>query len=492
VDSLTFGQQITDKTIGRHPATGAWTLCNPTLSTANTPIPVGDFSTVRISEWLASGNVLYSSDWIELRNAGENPAALAGLRLTENRAGNASAFTFPPLSFIDAGAYLRLIADSKSTPGHLPFKLDAEYESLALLNLDETVLDTVAFYPQTTDYSMGRDASGNLVFYELPTRGLANDTTSPAYLNALAILRGLRITEVMYNPLGGNDYEFAELRNVGGSAFNLAGTSFANGITFTFGSLTMNPGDAVVVVRNLAKFRSRYGNGPIVAGVFTGALDNSGERVAIQLPPPYDANVMDFTYSAAWYTSTAGGGRSLIVPNALLTAGIWGERGTWLASANNGGKPGGFVIPPLGLYADWSATFSIPTPASDSDRDGIGAVIEFGLGQDPTSGLGVNGPAGLPYVTQSIDGKLELHLDLPESALASQGHGMSEITYTVQASNELTAWSAIATKTFNTPWSGTATVIIGTPFNGRVPITIQDTAAFPTSRHVRLNVTWVP
>src|SRR4030095_4589250 len=147
---------------------------------------------------------------------------------------------------------------------------------------------------------------------------------------------------------------------------------------------------------------------------------------------------------------------------------------------------------PLGLYADWSATYSIPSPTSDGDLDGIRAVIEFGLGHDPASGLGVNGPAGLPFVTQSLDGKLELHLDLPENALATQGHGMSELTYTVQASNDLTAWTTIATKTFPTSWRGTATVTAGIPPTGRVPVPIQDTVAFPPSRHVRLTVTWVP
>lgn len=488
-DSITFGQQITDKTIGRN-VIGAWTLCAPTLGAANTPIPVGDYSTVKISEWFASGDVLYGSDWIELQNTNMNPVLLAGLRLTENRAGNASAYTFPALSFIAGSGYLRVIADGSSSPGHLPFALDAEYEVLSLLGASDAVIDTIAFYPQTTDRSMGRDAAGALTFYELPTRGLANETTSPAYLNALAILRGLRITEIMYNPLGGTTYEFLELKNVGPSGFDLNGAKFVNGITFTFGTLTMNPGDTVVLVNNLAKFRSRYGNAPVVAGVYSGALDNSGEVLAIQLPPPYDANVLSFSFSDGWFTSTDGGGRSLVVPNPLVAAGVYGDRDTWLASTNNGGDPAGAMLPPLGIYADWAATFAIPNGTYDGDKDGVPALVEFGLGLSPAGGLDID-PVAVQVISVTFDGRLELHLLLPENALATQQHGMSELVYTVQASSDLASWTTVATKSFTTAWSGAGTVTVGSAAGGLVPVTVTDDAA-AVNRYVRLMVSSAP
>jgi hypothetical protein len=315
-------------------------------------------------------------------------------------------------------------------PEHLGFKLDAQQGEIALLDSAGALLDSVLFFPQRTDWSMGRDGTGALVFYELPTRGIANETTSPAYLNALAILRGLRITEIMYNPLGGNDYEFLELRNIGSTTFDLTGATFVNGITFTFGALTMSPGQTVVLVRNLAKFRSRYGNGPVVAGTFGGALDNSGEGLAIQLPPPYDANVLDFNFSDTWYTSTDGSGRSLIVPNALLAAGVWGDRNTWLASANNGGEPAGFTLSPLGLYADWSATFSIPSPTSDGDLDGIRAVIEFGPWTRPHERAWSERPRRAPLRHAIARRQTRTAPRSARKRTRHQGHGMSELTYT--------------------------------------------------------------
>ena len=43
----------------------------------------------------------------------------------------------------------------------------------------------------------------------------------------------LRITEIMYHPEGGDDYEFVELSNIGDTAIDLSG-AFFEGIEFTF------------------------------------------------------------------------------------------------------------------------------------------------------------------------------------------------------------------------------------------------------------------
>ena len=435
--------------------------------------------------------MLYSNDWIELQNTNTAPAALAGLRVTDNRAGDASAYTFPALSFIAGGGYVRLVADGGTTPGHLPFTLDAEYEVVSLLTAAGALQDTVSFYPQTTDYSMGRDAAGALTFYELPTRGFLNGVTDPAYANALALLRGLRITEVMYNPLGGTEYEYVELRNVGAGSFDLAGVKFVNGIDFTFPTTVLAPGQNVIVVRNLAKFRSRYGNGPSVAGAYVGSLDNSGEKLSLQLPPPFDANVLSFSYSDGWQPTTDGPGRSLIVSNPLLKAALWSDRDTWSASATNGGDPNGAGVPPLGLYADWSVVNGVLTTTYDGDKDGVAGLVEFGLGMNPASGLGGDGAAGLPGVALGGTGRVQLHFLAPTNTAATQAHGMPELTYSVLASSDLVTWTAITTKTFPTAWSGAATVTVGAPSGGFTPVTVEDSIA-GGPRFLRLQVAWSP
>src|SRR5204862_1942719 len=132
--------------------------------------------------------------------------------------------------------YARFIADNNLAqgPSHLGFALDAQQESIALLDASGATIDAVFFFPQTTDRSMGRDANGNLVFYELPTRGFLNGTSDPAYANALALLHGLRITEIMYNAVSGSDFDYVELRNVGATPLALGGMRFVEGIDFTF------------------------------------------------------------------------------------------------------------------------------------------------------------------------------------------------------------------------------------------------------------------
>lgn len=110
---------------------------------------------------------------------------------------------------------------------------------------------------------------GGLEFYPLATGGSANGTGDPGYANALALLNYLRITEIMYNPAGGNNYEFIELTNTGGITLDLSGVVFFDGIDFTFppGS-TLAPGAEVVLVRNAVAFEDRYGSTLNVAGSY--------------------------------------------------------------------------------------------------------------------------------------------------------------------------------------------------------------------------------
>ena len=133
----------------------------------------------------------------------------------------------------------------------------------------------------------------------------------------------------MFNALGGQDFEYVELTNTGGTALQLQGVKFVQGITFTFTApTTLNAGASIVVVKHLAKFRSRYGNAPTVAGTYTGNLDNSGEPVAIQLPPPFDANILTFSYGDTWRLSADGGGTALTTLAGITNASLWGDKDT--------------------------------------------------------------------------------------------------------------------------------------------------------------------
>ena len=285
------------------------------------------------------------------------------------------------------------------------------------------------------------------------------------------------------------DFDYIEVTNTGAVPIALGGVSFVQGITFTFPAMTLNPGECTVVVKTLSRFRSRYGNTPVVAGSYTGQLDNGGEIIGLQLPPPFDANTLTFNYSDLWYLSTDGLGTSLVVPNALVNANVWGDRDTWLASATNGGNPCG-VGARTDTYSGFSVLNTVQAVTDDIDRDSIGALMEFSLGQDITNPNGYLGVAGLP-IPGRAGGVATLSFFVPQVAGAVQSHGYSDLTYRVQAADLLGTWTTIATKTYTAAWTGSATV--GAPSGGYVPVTITDLAPLGTPpRYLRLQMSWTP
>jgi len=103
-------------------------------------------------------------------------------------------------------------------------------------------------------------------------------------LGSGAPLEWLRITEIMYNP-GDGGAEFLELQNTGPAALDISGVFFSDGIDFTFpASTVLASGEYIVLVRStdLGEFSDNY---PLVTigGVYTGALNNGGEGVALPL-----------------------------------------------------------------------------------------------------------------------------------------------------------------------------------------------------------------
>jgi hypothetical protein len=163
------------------------------------------------------------------------------------------------------------------------------------------------------------------------------------------VAESLRISEIMYHPAEtGNpddpNAEYIELTNIGAETINLNFVSFTDGIEFTFRSFKLSPADCCLVVRDTVVFERRYGPNLPVAGQYSGALSNGGERIVLQ-----DAGgrtIHDFEFSDDWYDATDGGGFSLTLrepatvdPNAL------GNAGAWRLSTSPGGSPGSADIP---------------------------------------------------------------------------------------------------------------------------------------------------
>jgi hypothetical protein len=191
--------------------------------------------------------------------------------------------------------------------------------------------------------------------YIVDDRGRGVSTNTYAGNPSLA-QQYLRITEIMYNPapLPGNTndaqvFEYIELKNIStnGTTLDLTNVKLVNGVEFNFtGSAitSLAPGQRVLVVKNAAAFAARYGGGRPVAGVYSGNLENGGER--IQLLDAVNEEILDFDYENDWYPITDGAGFSLAIVDEFADPDLWDSKTNWRPSGQENGAPGE-VDPPL-------------------------------------------------------------------------------------------------------------------------------------------------
>lgn len=209
----------------------------------------------------------------------------------------------------------------------------------------------------------------------------------------------LLITEIMYHPpdagtVGGDQFEFVEIKNVGTNMVNLNGVHFDQGIAFEFPpGAKLAPGAFAVVVKNAAQFAAKY-PGVSIAGEWGPStnLSNGGETV--QLRDVGGTEIFSVTYdnSGSWPTSPDGGGASLVTANPNANPAP-DDPANWRASTYQGGSPGADepVVTPI-TFAQWQPTYFSPAeigdpniggPSADPDRDGLPNVMEFASGSNP-------------------------------------------------------------------------------------------------------------
>ncbi len=194
VDSVEFGMQINEFTIGRTGRDHLWRLCVPTLGGANIRAALGDCRLLRINEWLADAHRLFAEDFVELHNPTSWPVRLGGLYLTDHIA-RPTRHRIADLSFIAPNGYAVFIADDSNRPGSLNFQLDPYGEILTLLDSEQNEIDKVIFKPQTTDVSQGRapDGADTFAYFDLPTPGVANPVSTPQTVTLVPESAGKRV-----------------------------------------------------------------------------------------------------------------------------------------------------------------------------------------------------------------------------------------------------------------------------------------------------------
>ncbi len=149
----------------------------------------------------------------------------------------------------------------------------------------------------------------------------------------------LRITEIMYNPIGGDTYEFIELKNIGELPINVGLFSIDGEIRYNFPpNIILAPGQVIVLAsdNNPIAFANRYLS-VNVFGWFAGKLNNGGGRIYIKDNLGQIIAVAEYDDEGGWQTAADGAGYSLELINE---SGDMRDLSNWRASSVINGTPG--------------------------------------------------------------------------------------------------------------------------------------------------------
>lgn len=247
LDTVTFGMQLTDYSVGRLP-NGSWGLCQPTFGGANIAAATGDPYRLKINEWLASAAVLADNDFVELFNQDALPVALGGLYFTDEPTGWPNQHEISALSFIAGGGYRAFTADSdpEQGPEHLNFSLTPEQGMIGLFNHDLNLIDCVVYGAQRIDISQGRSPNGssNIIVFTQPTPGAPN--ASVLVTNSGVVINEVFANNTSFKEADGTAPDWVEFHNRSGSPIDISDMSFSDDSLlprrYVFGPGTVIPG----------------------------------------------------------------------------------------------------------------------------------------------------------------------------------------------------------------------------------------------------------
>ncbi|MEN6308934.1 MAG: lamin tail domain-containing protein [Anaerohalosphaeraceae bacterium] len=290
-------------------------------------------------------------DWIELYNKTDQDINIGGWFLTDDSTdlNTIRKYEIPAGTIIHKNDYLVFYQDTSFGSVSLPIE-----KRFALSEAGETVYLYSGENGEVTGYYQARqkfDASETgIAFGRYEKASLSNGydfvrmqipTPLPPNTNSSPMITSLVITEIMYNPVQGADYEYLELNNRSAQAISLMTTVSTenpkgvftsqdlpwqiDGIDFEFpAGMIIQPGEYIIVAKSPDLFNSAYGSslpvGTRVFGPYTGKLNNSGEEIAIQMPGDQEYNQMriyipvetvDYSDAAPWPAGPNGTGQSL-------------------------------------------------------------------------------------------------------------------------------------------------------------------------------------
>ncbi len=202
-NQLTFGQTYFWR-VTYYDADG-----HPSITSAETSFSYGPTSTtagsISLNEVMTENQTVVVNggkypDYVELRNSTAAPIDISGWSLSDDDF-NLNRYVFPGGTSVPTNGFLVVWCDSDySAPGlHSGFGLDNDGQRV-LLTQGGSIKDVVAFGPQATDLSLGRDGSGTWTL-NAPTPSSANVVKTP-----LGSATNLKVNEWMADPVSGSDW----------------------------------------------------------------------------------------------------------------------------------------------------------------------------------------------------------------------------------------------------------------------------------------------
>ncbi len=228
------------------------------------------------------------------------------------------------------------------------YEITATWESGELPDFAETITVPASSVKIGHTYRVRvrmKDFSGRWSHWSAPVEFVAGER------DQVQVLReNLGVTELMYDPQGGSEYEYIELHNANATeTLDLAGVTFTQGINYTFDANTLlGPNEYLLLTKafstnNYADFRAHYHLDATVriVGPYSGSFDNNGETVTIKSGAA-GTDIISFTYGdgSGWPASADGAGHSLVPLNYTFTGRAYDYARGWRASAFTGGSPG--------------------------------------------------------------------------------------------------------------------------------------------------------
>ena len=230
IDSLTYGIQISDFSVGRSPVgTGSWTLTMPSIGMTNQPVPLAPLSALCINEWMPVPSA--GDDYFELYNRMNMPIALGGLYLTDTNT-LPRQFRILPLSFLGTGdlsGFHIFQADGATNlfpADHVNFTLKSTGEKIQIYDpTGSNLVDSITFGALAPDVSGGRfpDGSTNLILFGIYQGTPTASPDGPNY----RLMTNLFVNELLSHtdpPLE----DAVEFRNFGSSNVNISGWWLSN------------------------------------------------------------------------------------------------------------------------------------------------------------------------------------------------------------------------------------------------------------------------